>query len=118
MPTLHARSRFASSSRPFSTSTSTWAGCPRMPRARSPPPRVPRAGLVGLAALAGIGFSMLLQPAYQRMADAMSEAPSVLALTYLRLAVNEHPTDRNLKLRLAESALALGNLEEAATALT
>lgn len=82
------------------------------------PPLLPRGGMIGLAAVAVVGFSVLLQPAYQRVADAMSAAPSALALTYLRLAVHEQPADRNLKLRLAESALALGNLEEAATALT
>ncbi|MET0340398.1 MAG: tetratricopeptide repeat protein [Polyangiales bacterium] len=82
------------------------------------PPLLPRGGMIGLAAVAVIGFSVLLQPAYQRVADAMSAAPSALTLTYLRLAVSEQPMDRNLKLRLAESALALGNLEEAAAALT
>jgi hypothetical protein len=57
------------------------------------PPLLPRGALLTLGAVAVLGFGALFPFAYQRVTHATGEQPSALSVTYLRLAVQEQPSD-------------------------
>ncbi|HVZ34265.1 MAG TPA: hypothetical protein VG963_17680 [Polyangiaceae bacterium] len=68
---------------------------------------------IGLGAGTTVAFALLAPLAAQREQQAESARPDLVSLTYLRLGLEQHPEDRDLRLRLAERSLA-GGLFEAA----
>jgi hypothetical protein len=69
--------------------------------------------VLGLGAGTAVAFGLLAPLAARREQQAESARPDLVSLTYLRLGLEQHPEDRELRLRVAERSLA-GGLFEAA----